>query len=88
MTVARPIGVNPMISVPVSLHLKCSHHDWWRGLNNDICVLVTGSTPSILLDLKLLHHAQESQRLFSSELPCFDTGMMCSISAIQNLKTR
>lgn len=39
---------------------------------------VTGSAPETFVPLKLLHHAHESHKLLSSEVPPNANGTMCS----------
>jgi hypothetical protein len=47
-TVARPIGVSPLMRVPPSDHTKCPAQRWARGLNNGMLAPVTGSRAVIL----------------------------------------
>src|SRR5262249_7510412 len=77
-TVARPVGVKPIICVWSSLQQKCSCHLYWRGLYNGTRVLSVGSGASVLLYLCPLHPEHPKARLSSSLVPPRLTGMICS----------
>jgi hypothetical protein len=79
ITVARPVGVIPIISALSSLQQKCSAQESWRGLNNITLRLLTGSMACVLAALKVLHHAHDKHRLSDVDAPPCASGMMCSM---------
>ncbi len=69
LTVARPVGVAPMIKHPSSDQRKCSCQSWCRGLNNLTTSPLAASSNAIRQPLESLHSEQASQRLSSSVMP-------------------
>jgi hypothetical protein len=76
--VARPMTEVPTIFSPLEVHLKCSDHFCWRGLNNADTVFVSGSIPVMKFDRRSLHRRQASARLIKLSEPPRDWGRRCS----------
>src|SRR5689334_22175412 len=79
-TLVRPQAESPTMWSPPSLHAKCSSHDCRLGSKSGTVDPVVGSTPCVLVPLKLLQSRHASQRFCSSSVPPCARGMMCSIS--------
>src|SRR5262249_42067083 len=53
-TVARPVGVRPIILLPSSLQQKCSRHHCWCGCNRGMRSSVNGSWASTCAPLNFV----------------------------------
>src|SRR5947209_7417536 len=78
MTVARPDGVNPRMSVASLLQVKWSRHLWVLGLNSGTTAPPTGSGASTFVYSWLLHPWQDHARFNPTVRPPRLRGTMCS----------
>ena len=73
-TVARPVGVDPMIVIPSQR--KCLDQDWRRGWKRETFLPVKGSRADRRADLRSEHETQASARLSGSVEPPQARGVM------------
>ena len=66
-TVARPVGVDPMIVIPSQR--KCLGQDWRRRWKRETFLPVKGSRADRRADLRSEHETQASVRLSGSVAP-------------------